>query len=740
MNYREDKFMRLTVTGSLLLAALFPSWALAQTCSNNEIVNPAEFTWTEKSAALSGDRYFTGTMEIAEEKLFVGGADITTRVYRQKDQPGTIPGPTLVMQPGQKYVLKFHNTLPYEPRSPEHNVFKDPNVSNLHTHGLHISGMSPGDDVTRDFAGGEGGDFVYDIPADHMGGTFWYHAHHHGSTFLQVSAGAFGLIIIDDGADDIPPQVAAMEERHLVVAYLDPDVAGTGGDTLITGSLSPTWTVNGQVNGDVCMPPDTWQHWRVLLADRDAKEKTVSVGAGCEVALMARDGVWRTEAPKQLASNSLVLTGASRADLAVRCNADANIAVGGQTVANIVVYGPPGNQDAFPFVEKYLDGTYNREATWSAKRPPYLRDLRFLSNEPVNTETVNMGARTINGSKFDMMNPTFAYDATENAIQDWTLKGARNHPFHLHIYHVQVQGDCGSFEDGEYYDVISGNCNIRFDLGTSLDNPAFAGRTIMHCHILEHEDQGAMGWADVQVAEAMGPPEFPIPSDSNEVYAEGPYQLGDPPEPAPEAPSGLEATAISTSEIDLLWTDNANDETGFDIEQSISGGGSKVIFVAADTVTHRDTGLEPGTEYTYRVRAMRDTTVSDYSLPASATTDGPPPNQATRLQLRSLTVGTVSEKGGVKRGEAVVVVEDDSFTPVTGAVVYGYFNQSFANSVIFDEFNPSPVTDINGSTTMLSSETDKGGVTVGFCVTGISDGAGEGVGLIDYTGPEICVP
>ena len=48
--------------------------------------------------------------------------------------------------------------------------------------------------------------------------------------------------------------------------------------------------------------------------------------------------------------------------------------------------------------------------------------------------------------------------------------------------------------------------------------------------------------------------------------------------------------------------------------------------------------------------------------------------------------------------------------------------------------------DINGSTTMLSSETAKGSVTVGFCVTGISDGAGEGVGLIDYTGPEICVP
>jgi FtsP/CotA-like multicopper oxidase with cupredoxin domain len=95
------------------------------------------------------------------------------------------------MKPGNKYVLRFHNRLPYQPASTAMNVFKDPNVSNAHTHGLHISGESPSDDVTRSFEGGFGGDFVYDIPANHMGGTYWYHAHHHGSTYLQVSGGAF---------------------------------------------------------------------------------------------------------------------------------------------------------------------------------------------------------------------------------------------------------------------------------------------------------------------------------------------------------------------------------------------------------------------------------------------------------------------------------------------------------------------------------------------------------------------
>ncbi len=67
----------------------------------------------------------------------------------------------------------------------------------------------------------------------------------------------------------------------------------------------------------------------------DATTKTLTVGAGCEVALLARDGVWRTVAPKPLSTNSLDLTGASRADLAVRCSADSTISVNGSVVTRV---------------------------------------------------------------------------------------------------------------------------------------------------------------------------------------------------------------------------------------------------------------------------------------------------------------------------------------------------------------------------------------------------------------------
>jgi FtsP/CotA-like multicopper oxidase with cupredoxin domain len=178
------------------------------------------------------------------------------------------------MAPGNKYVLHFRNTLPYQALSTQMNVYKDPNVSNVHTHGLHISGESPSDDVTRWFEGQRGGDYVYDIPANHMGGTYWYHAHHHGSSFLQVSGGSFGQIIIDDSNDNIPANVAAMTKRQLVLGYIDPGAKGTGGDTLMSctpapgsTSCSARWTANGLANGSFCAPAGEWQHWRVLIAD-----------------------------------------------------------------------------------------------------------------------------------------------------------------------------------------------------------------------------------------------------------------------------------------------------------------------------------------------------------------------------------------------------------------------------------------------------------------------------------------
>lgn len=508
--------MKMRTAISIMAITIFfvVGGAQASLCpTTNVIEDPVAFQWTQQNG------YWSGTLEIGKADFIIGNNTLTTRAYRQEGGTYSIPGPTMYMTPGQTYVLTFKNTLPYAEPSPVHNELKDPNITNIHTHGLHVSGDTPGDDVTRLINGGYCGDYVYKIQPDHMGGSLWYHAHHHGSTWLQVAGGAFGMLIIDDSLDGIPANVAGMKERQLAVGFLDPSgVSGNGGDTLITGTLSSTWTVNGKVAGNLCMPVNEWQHWRVLIADPDARMKTVTVGPGCEAVLLARDGVWRTVAPKILPENTIKLTGASRADLAVRCIADSTLTVDNTVVAKVFA---DASLPADLAVGPYSNGVTG--STWSAIRPSYLRNLRAAT--PNAVRKISMGARSINGDKFDAYIPAFNIDIP--GIQEWEIKGATNHPFHLHVYHQQAQSSCGSgdaFEAGEWYDTIAGSCLIRFDTNPATTT-AYDGRTIMHCHILEHEDQGAMIWAETLVG-GFGPPLFP----GNQQAL---YLCGDTPPPPP---------------------------------------------------------------------------------------------------------------------------------------------------------------------------------------------------------------
>jgi transcriptional regulator CtsR len=95
---------------------------------------------------------------------------------------------------------------------------------------------------------------------------------------------------------------------------------------------------------------------------------------------------------------------------------------------------------------------------------------------------------------------------------------------------------------------------------------------------------------------------------------------------APEAPSTLSATPVSSSQIDLGWQDNSADETGFKIEMRTgSGSYSQITTVATGVTNYSSNGLSAGTTYYYRVRAYSGAGDSDYSNEASATTTSPTP-------------------------------------------------------------------------------------------------------------------
>jgi hypothetical protein len=92
---------------------------------------------------------------------------------------------------------------------------------------------------------------------------------------------------------------------------------------------------------------------------------------------------------------------------------------------------------------------------------------------------------------------------------------------------------------------------------------------------------------------------------------------------APVAPSNLGATAVSTTQINLTWTDNSTNETGFVVDQATNSSfttGLTTINLGANVTSFSATGLVAGTTYWFRVRATNAGGTSANSNVASATT------------------------------------------------------------------------------------------------------------------------
>jgi titin len=113
--------------------------------------------------------------------------------------------------------------------------------------------------------------------------------------------------------------------------------------------------------------------------------------------------------------------------------------------------------------------------------------------------------------------------------------------------------------------------------------------------------------------------------------------------PPPSAPSSLTATKVSSSRIDLSWTDNSSDETGFKIERKTGAGGTyaQIDTLGAGVTTYESTGLSGDTEYYYRVRAYNAGGDSAYSNEDNATTDPGVPSSPSALSLTPVSTSQI---------------------------------------------------------------------------------------------------
>ena len=79
------------------------------------------------------------------------------------------------------------------------------------------------------------------------------------------------------------------------------------------------------------------------------------------------------------------------------------------------------------------------------------------------------------------------------------------------------------------------------------------------------------------------------------------------------APSNLTVIPFGDTELNLVWTDNSEFESGFHIERSLGAQFVELTSVGPDVTSYLDTSLVFGKRYNYRVAAYNSTDTSNYS-------------------------------------------------------------------------------------------------------------------------------
>ncbi|HKK93700.1 MAG TPA: S8 family serine peptidase [Longimicrobiales bacterium] len=212
------------------------------------------------------------------------------------------------------------------------------------------------------------------------------------------------------------------------------------------------------------------------------------------------------------------------------------------------------------------------------------------------------------------------------------------------------------------------------------------------------------------------------------------YSLGTPPAPpqeVPSSPESLTATASSTSQIDLTWTNTSTEQDRVEVERSDDGTNFALVATVGGTATSwSDTGLLSGTTYHYRVFAGNTVGLSPApSNVASAATLTPAPDVL--VDVASISNAQIIHQGKFTYGSVDVALMADGGAPVppSGVTVAGDWYAVADGSAVR---SASGVTGSGGTVTIESGRVNTRS-DLAFCVTSLT-----GDGFADGSTPPIC--
>ena len=442
------------------------------------------------------------TLEAAPAKITVAGHTFLSNVYNGHYIP-----PVLEAKRGDKVRIKLVNNI-----GPTDIMITEPQLTNLHYHGMNTAPQEPGDNVFVSVPPALPGSYhthgkpaylkantysyEFLIPNDHPQGLHWFHSHLHPHTEEQVLSGMSGLLVIDGYIEQHYPELNTLQRK----IFLLKDIAlpdAKDGDP-------KTKTINGILGGTETISPGEWQVWNLANIGADAFfEFAVD---GHKFWVLARDGNV-IENPEE--ETSVLLPPAARAVIAIQGNKPGLYGIRSLEVDT----GPAGDDNSQVVLaslkvvgEPVKDGSIASRLLHPAAKiasiHPRAEDLKKL---PITRRRVIEFSETSDGKTFFINHKQYQHDRIDTEVklgdvEEWTVRNVtgERHVFHIHQLDFLVKEINHDDQDSTgLRDTIDVPYQIdgvpgEVKLIVPFTNPNMVGKFVYHCHILEHADNGMM--------------------------------------------------------------------------------------------------------------------------------------------------------------------------------------------------------------------------------------------------------
>ncbi|MEW1775154.1 multicopper oxidase family protein [Streptomyces sp. NPDC086777] len=407
---------------------------------------------------------------------------------------GTSPGPTLRVRPGDLLRVRLVNHIDQP--------------TNLHTHGMHVSPSGNSDNPFLTIEPGDSFDYAIRIPARHPAGTFWYHPHHHGTVADQIFAGLVGALLVEGagGEADLPVN----GDRLLLVTDTTLDGAGrVASPTMMArmrGREGDLVLVNGQRQPVITAAPGSVQRWRVI---NGCVSRVLALRLdGHRLTQVALDGAFL---PAPVDRDQVMLAPGNRADLLVRPTGSGQYALvsapydrGGLGMMGGMMDGGPSASGQVTLATLATAGPAATSPSLPETLPAPAVPQGPVTRQRRLTFAMGMGGMGMGGMGFTIDGRAFAPDRDDQSValgtvEEWTVVNTSpmDHPFHLHVWPFHVlAGSAGMPPVGVLQNVVLVPARGWVRLRIRFSD--FAGRSVFHCHILDHEDLGMMATVNVR--------------------------------------------------------------------------------------------------------------------------------------------------------------------------------------------------------------------------------------------------